>query len=131
MALLQGEACCAVVRSGQGWRDGLDSGGSLSRSWRNRAKGPAALSSGPALLLAGHPSPGFWGCPGTLALLISHTSLLQQVETVLAPGPQTEPCALLLMHASLLVSQGHPLGWEKSGLGMLSPGYRVHKDARG
>lgn len=48
----QGEACCAVVRSGQGWRDGLDSGGSLSRSWRNRAKGPAALSSGPALLLA-------------------------------------------------------------------------------
>lgn len=118
-------------QSEQGQRDGLDSGGSLSRSWRNRAKGPAALSSGTALLLAWRPSPGFWRCPGTLALLISHTSLLQQVETVLVPGPQTGSCAPLLMHTSLLVPQGHPLGWEKSGLGMLSPGYRVHKDARG
>lgn len=62
-ALHQGEACSAAFGGGQGeGRVGLDNGGSLSGSWKNKAKGSATLSSGPALLLARHPSPGFWGC---------------------------------------------------------------------
>lgn len=63
-ALHQGEACSAAVKGGRGaGRGGLGNGDSLSGSWRNEAQGPVALSSGPALLLAWHPSPGFWGGP--------------------------------------------------------------------